>query len=122
MQMALAAAVLSNNGLRPAPRLAVAVKTPSQVWVVLPPLSEPVQALPSSEAASTAQALMVSDQPFWQWSGSVGEGNEAISWSLGGTLPDWQGTPLAIVVLLEDSNGQWAAYVGQALLEAATQP
>jgi cell division protein FtsW (lipid II flippase) len=122
LQMALAAAALSNNGLRPAPRLAVAVKTPSQGWVVLPPLSEPVQALPSSEAASTAQALMISDQPFWQWSGSAGEGNKTISWSLGGTLPDWQGTPLAIVVLLEDSNGQWAAYVGQTLLEAATQP
>jgi len=122
LQMALAAAALSNDGLRPAPRLTMAVKTPSQGWVVLPPLSGPVQALPSSEAASTAQALMVSNQPFWQWSGSAREGNKTISWSLGGTLPDWQSTPLAIVVLLEDSNGQWAAYVGQTLLKAATQP
>jgi len=122
LQMALAAAALSNDGLRPAPRLTMAVKTPSQGWVVLPPSSGPVQALPSSEAASTAQALMVSNQPFWQWSGSAREGNKTISWSLGGTLPDWQSTPLAIVVLLEDSNGQWAAYVGQTLLKAATQP
>lgn len=122
LQMALAAAALSNDGLRPAPRLTMAVKTPSQGWVVLPPLSEPVQALPSSEAASTVQALMVSNQPFWQWSGSAREGNKTISWSLGGTLPYWQSTPLAIVVLLEDSNGQWAAYVGQTLLKAATQP
>ena len=40
LQVALAAAALSHDGLRPPPRLAMAVKTPSQGWVVLPPLSE----------------------------------------------------------------------------------
>ncbi|MFH1524647.1 MAG: FtsW/RodA/SpoVE family cell cycle protein [Chloroflexota bacterium] len=122
IQMALAAAALSNDGVRPAPRLAMAVNTPSQGWVVLPPLSEPVPAWPSGAITSTVQDLIVKGQPFWQWSGLAGQGNGAISWSLGGTLPEWQGTPLTVVVMLEDSNEQWAAYAGQALLKAATQP
>lgn len=122
LQVALTAAALSHNGLRPPPRLAMAVKTPSQGWVVLPPLSEAVQALPADVVASATQALMVKSQPFWQWSGLAGQTNKTITWTLAGTLPDWQGTPLAIVVLLENANQQSAAYIGQQLLDTAMQP
>jgi cell division protein FtsW (lipid II flippase) len=122
LQVALAAATLSDNGIRPAPRLAMAVKTPSQGWVVLPPLTNPVQALSESAALSAAQALMVKSQPFWQWSGLTGQGEKTVSWALGGTLPDWQGMPMTVVVLLEDPSQQWAAYLAQQLLEEAIQP
>ena len=122
LQMALAAAALSSNGIRPAPRLAIAVKTPTQGWVVLPALSEPINVLPPATVVETVQTLMVTGHPFWQWSGIAGQGVATVSWALGGTLSDWQGTPLAIVVLLEDGNQQWAASIDQQLLEAATQP
>jgi cell division protein FtsW (lipid II flippase) len=122
LQMALAAATLSNKGVRPPPRLAMAVKTPTQGWVVLPPLSDPVQTLPANNADASAQALMVDNHPFWQWDALASQGKQTISWALGGTLPDWQGTPLATVILLEDGNDQWAAYTALTMLEAATQP
>ena len=122
LQMALAASALSDKGLRPAPRLAMAVKTPSQGWVVLPPLSQPVQVLSPGTAASTTQALMVKGQPLWQWSGLAGTANKPNAWAVAGTLPNWQGTPMAIVVLLEDANQSWAAYIGQQMLVAAMQP
>jgi hypothetical protein len=122
LQAALAAAALSHNGLRPPPRLAMAVKTPAQGWVVLPPLSEAVQALPASVTTATAQKLLVEGQPFWQWGGLAGQTNKTLSWSLAGTLPDWQGTPLAVAVLLENSDQQWAAHIGQQLLDTALQP
>jgi len=122
LQAALAASALSDKGLRPAARLAMAVKTPSQGWVVLPPLSQPVQVFSSSAAATATQALMLKGQPLWQWSGMAGQANKPLAWALAGTLPDWQGTPLASVVLLEDTNQQWAAYIGQQLLLAAMQP
>jgi cell division protein FtsW (lipid II flippase) len=122
LQMVLAAATLSNDGIRPAPRLAMAVNTPTQGWVVLPALSQPVIVFPAAGVAETAQALMVSGQPFWQWNGHADQENKTFTWSLGGTLPDWQGTPLAIVVLLEESNSARAALIGQTLLGAATQP
>ena len=122
LQVALAAATLSNSGIRPPPRLAMAVKTPSQGWVVLPPLNKPIQVLSSDQADSTARALMVKGQPFWQWSGLAGQGNKTVSWALAGTLPGSQGIPMAVVVLLEDGGQQWATYIGQELLVAAKQP
>ena len=38
LQVALAAAALSNHGMIPAPRIATAVNTPNDGWVVLPAL------------------------------------------------------------------------------------
>ncbi|MCX6035060.1 MAG: hypothetical protein NTV38_08805 [Chloroflexi bacterium] len=77
---------------------------------------------PSVSAAETAQALMVSGQPFWQWNARVNQANQNFSWSLGGTLPNWQGAPLAVVVLLEENDPGGAGLIGQILLETAIQP
>jgi cell division protein FtsW (lipid II flippase) len=122
LQMALAAAALSNNGIRPAPRLAMAVNTPTQGWVILPALSDPVQALPAEGARQTAQAWVVSSQAFWGWSTSVPSAGKSFTWYLGGTLPDWQGMPLAVVVLLEENNASLAQSIGTNLLQTATSP
>ncbi len=122
LQMALAASALSDKGIRPAARLAMAVDSPSQGWVVLPPINQPVQVLSANSAATVTRALMVKGQPLWQWSGLAGTANKPDAWALAGTLPGWQGTPLAVVVLLEDANNQWAAYIGQQMLLAAMQP
>jgi cell division protein FtsW (lipid II flippase) len=122
LQMALAASAISDKGLRPAPRLAMAVRTPSQGWVVLPALSQPVQVFSSSSATSAALALMVKGQPLWRWSGTAGTATKPFVWAIGGTLPAWQGFPLAIVVLLEDADQQSAAYISQQVLVAAMQP
>ncbi|MGB8213488.1 MAG: FtsW/RodA/SpoVE family cell cycle protein [Anaerolineales bacterium] len=122
LQVALVAAALSHAGLRPAPRLTMAVKTPAQGWVILPPLSQPIQALSSGAATSAAQALLVKGLPFWLWSSLGGSGNKTVSWALAGTLPDWKGTPLAVAVLLENADQPGAASIGQQLLVAAIQP
>lgn len=122
LQMALAAATLSSDGVRPAPRLVMAVDTPTQGWVILPALSESVTVFASASAADTAQALMISGQPFWQWNAQVTQANQTFSWSLGGTLPDWQGAPLAVVILLEENDPNRAGVIGQTLLKAATHP
>jgi hypothetical protein len=122
--MALAAATLSNQGILPTPRLAMAVNTPQQGWVILPPLGEPSEALSAQSAAATAESLMVSGQPFWQASGKGVETQEhkTITWYLAGTLPDWQGTPLALVIAIEEDNPTLAEYIAQALLNAALEP
>ncbi|HTX90141.1 MAG TPA: FtsW/RodA/SpoVE family cell cycle protein [Anaerolineales bacterium] len=122
LQMALATSALSHQGIRPAPRLAMAVHTPSQGWVILPALDKTAQALPASSAAETANGLAVSGKSIWLWSNSGLQGKNSITWSLGGTLPDWQGTPLAVVVLLEEDNPLWAENSARQLLETAIQP
>ena len=124
LQMALAAATFSNQGNLPAPRLAMAVNTPTQGWVILPTLGEPVQALSAQSASSTAKSLMVSGQPFWQASGKGVEtqGHKTITWYLTGTLPGWQGTPLALVIAIEEDNPSFTEYLGQTLMQEALQP
>ena len=122
LQMALAAASLSSKGVRPAPRLVMAVDTPIQGWVILLPMSAPVTVFTPEAVASTTEALAINGEPFWRSTRLVQQGTKQYSWSLGGTLPDWQGTPLAVVVLLEEGSTQTAASIVQELLAAATQP
>jgi cell division protein FtsW (lipid II flippase) len=122
LQMVLAVSALTNEGIRPAPRLTLSIKTPTEGWVVLPTLTEPVNALSADAAREEVGKLMVTDRPYWQWSGDATQAGKTVVWSLAGTLPDWQGSPLTAVVLLEDNDSTWAAYISQELLEIATQP
>jgi hypothetical protein len=122
LQMVLAAAALSNEGIRPAPRLAMAVDTPAQGWIILPALTNPATAFSAANAANAAQSLMVKGQPFWQWNSAANEEPLSFSWSLGGTLPDYKGVPLAVVVLLEENNVNVAGLIGRTLLENAASP
>ena len=55
----------------------------------------------------------------------VGEAqsNESpVTWFIGGTPPNWQASPLVVVVLLEDDNARLAEEVGRELLSAAMNP
>jgi cell division protein FtsW (lipid II flippase) len=122
MQMAIAVTTLSNNGVRAAPRLAMAVNTPRQGWIFLPALSESVTVFTSTNSAIAVQELMVGNQPFWQWTTQASQANEAFIWSLGGTLPDWKGAPLGVVILLENSGFERAREIGLALLRTAINP
>jgi hypothetical protein len=122
LQMALAAASLSNEGVRPAPRLAMAVDTPAEGWVILPGASEPLSALQPQNAASAAEVYILTGTPFWLLTASAGTPAEPFTWSLGGTLPNWQGNPVVVVVLLEEDYPLLANYIAQELLESATRP
>jgi len=119
LQMALASATLSNNGIRPAPRIALAVNTPQQGWVILPSLGKSVEAVPGPFARETALSL-ASKNTYWDFTGTDEE--IPVTWYLAGTLPDWNGTPLALVVTLEEERLVLAKMIGQELLERALQP
>jgi membrane peptidoglycan carboxypeptidase len=119
LQMALATAALSNNGTRPAARIAIAVNTPLQGWVILPALDSSVEALPAASASETTQAL-AGENPYWSFTGTTDE--MPLTWYLAGTLPEWSGTPLALVVLLEENDPALASEIGGKLLEKALQP
>jgi cell division protein FtsW (lipid II flippase) len=129
LQMALAAASLSNGGERPNPRLAVAVDTPLSGWVVLPVTEQTQPALQTLAANNTAHALASSELPVWQVIADVkGEAgdttgtNPGYAWYLGGTLPEWKGAPLAIAVLLEESNPQVVEEIGRSMFQNAIYP
>lgn len=122
LQMAVAASALSNHGVRPAPRIALAVDTPQQGWVILPALSEPLDAISSSAADQATAAYWVEGEAFWEVIGQARQGEVVVTWYIGGTLADWQGTPLAVAIALEEENIHLARQVGRSLLTAAMQP
>jgi len=128
-QMIRAAAALSNRGICPAGQLVMAVKTPEQGWVILPVQGQATQCL----TAESVEALQKEETgTFWAYTGvypalssgdresdSLAPQAEGAAWFIGGTTPGWQGTPLAVVVVLENNNRLQARTIGLAVLGAA---
>lgn len=117
--MAQAAASLGNNGILPTAQLPLAVNIPGTGWVILPPQGGPRPAFSAQAASQAALALQVDGRPYWESMGRFESRANPILWYLGGTLPDWQGTPLAVVVALEADNPALAREIGRGLLEFA---
>ncbi|MGE5223394.1 MAG: FtsW/RodA/SpoVE family cell cycle protein [Omnitrophica WOR_2 bacterium] len=123
LQMALATAVMSADGTRPAPRLVLAVKTPQSGWVILPDLSASVRVFPPGVTESLTKSMAVEGQPFWQSVAIAFNGpDKYLTWYNGGTFPNWKGTSLAITLLLEENNPELAVKIGQQVLQSALQP
>jgi cell division protein FtsW (lipid II flippase) len=116
-QLIRAAAAISNNGTCPAGQLVMAVNTPTQGWIILPALGQPAQCLPAEDVE---KLLKEETGSFWSYASSwESESDSAVAWFIGGTTPGWQGTPLAVVVVLENNNHLQARDIGLSVLEAA---
>lgn len=122
LQMALASAALTNGGVVPAPRIAVAVNTPNDGWVVLPAEGKPTQASQTSVTAEAVLSYIENGNNYWSYSGQAHDDETSVTWFIGGTLPNWQASPLAIVVLLEEDNSSGAGRIGRELLIDAMKP
>jgi cell division protein FtsI/penicillin-binding protein 2 len=122
LQMALAAAGLSNGGIIPAPRIELAVNTPQSGWVILPALGKPFEAAQSSAVNEALASYIGEGENFWSHTGTAEEKDSHVTWFIGGTPPNWQAPPLAVVVLLEDTNEKEAERIGQELLLDAMSP
>jgi len=121
LQMALAACTLSSGGSLPVPRLAIAVHTVEQDWMILPNKT-PSPALPAFAANEAAQNLAANDLPAWEVLGSAAGETNRFTWYLAGTLPDWQGSPLALALVIESDDAALAKQIGSAVLKKAIQP
>jgi hypothetical protein len=122
LQVALASAALSNHGMAPAPRLATAVNTPNEGWVVLPALGTPFEDLSASAADETAGSMIMNGESYWAHIGRAKSSESAVTWFIAGTPPNWKASPLVVVVLLEEDNVQVAQQIGQELLVSAMNP
>ena len=123
LQIALGAAAITSGGVRPAPAIVMAVKTLQAGWVLLPALDKPSQLIPAEIAASVVAQHRYSDQAIWYR--VVMEQNQpeqSVSWFIGGTLPSWEGMPLAIALILEDDDPALAEDIGRSVLQAAMLP
>jgi len=119
LQAGLAAALLSHNGMIPTPRIATAVNTPEQGWVVLSAEGMPIEVIQAEAANEAALSFIVQGKSYWSHIGQASTDDNITTWLLAGTLPDWKGTPLVLVVTLEENNIFLATYIGDAILNAA---
>jgi cell division protein FtsI/penicillin-binding protein 2 len=122
LQAALAAASLSNHGIVPAPRIAISVDTPQERWVVLPALGKSFEAVTSAQAEQAATANIEDGKNYWSHIGRATGKEGPVTWFVAGTPPNWQASPLAVVVLLEEDNERQAQWIGQELLMDAMNP
>jgi cell division protein FtsW (lipid II flippase) len=115
LQMALAAAAMSNNSVRPAPQIVSALRTPEQGWV------EQIN-LPGQETLlfeglnETLSMLAVPELSIWQTIALARSHEDELTWFIGGTLPASGLPPLALALVLEERNPDLAELIGQALL------
>jgi len=117
LQIALAAAAVTNNGYQPVPSIAQFMGDPKGGWLLLPALDKPDQILSPQESLGVVQSLTIPDSQTWQIVLTPDE--KDLTWYLGGTTGDWDGIPMALVLVLEEANIPLAVEIGQALLNAA---
>lgn len=122
LQAALAGTALSNQGTIPAPRIAIAVNTPEEGWVVLPALGMPLEAISAADANEAALSFRTGDHNYWSHTARAQGDESPVTWFIAGTPPDWQATPLVVAVALEEENSRLAERIGRELLIDAMNP
>jgi peptidoglycan glycosyltransferase len=116
LQMALAAAAISNEGVRPSPILALSMRTPDEGWVTLQP-GPKEETLLAGGADLASSALAQEDAAYWHTVALARSSTQEITWFLAGSLPDKPGAPFALALVLEESNPSLAEEIGQAMME-----
>lgn len=120
LQMALAAAPFSAEGLQPTPKIGIATQTLNGTWQIVPTTSKSTSLYTRSNALTIQQLTGMVDLPAW---GIVGRGqsgnNRWVTWFIGGTSQDWNGAPLVLVLVLEQDNAPLASDLGRFVLTQA---
>jgi len=122
LQLAMASAPLSAGGRMPTPRLALSYRQPNGQWILFAAGQQPRQVLPQSTSQAAAEMLAVPGLPIWRALAHLGGGDAnpkaGLTWLTAGTLDSWQGSPLVLVILLEQDNPALAEQIGLDILTA----
>ena len=123
IKVAYAAAAMENRGIRPPLILISAVKIPNQGWVAFENRDEPVQVMDAKQAEAQLQSFARTSSSGWQFVRYVqSDPQHYVTWFVGGSQSDWKGTPVALVILLEENNPRLAEQIGEKLLNALLIP
>lgn len=116
LQMALSAAALVNDGIRPAPSIVHSVELPGSGWTIIAPSSQPVTVFQPEMARFVTSLLPIENQPYWRVLSLAYSGDgQVITWCVGGTT-NRQEAPLALALVLEEQNPARADSICRAIL------
>lgn len=121
LQMTVMAASLSNGGKIVSPQLAVAFKSGTGNWELFDKGSES-KVISDFNAAEAVSKLTQGNFPGWEISAIAVNDKAEISWYIAGTPPDWNGTPLALVIALENNSPATAQQIGREVFLTAISP
>lgn len=115
LQLAIAAAEITNGGQKVTPVLVSAYQTSAGDWVLLPQNTSQ-KASVKLDTTNAVNLLLQGKLPVWQTVAQVIDKEKTVSWYIAGTPSNWQGVPFVIVVALEDSSAADAEQIGQKLI------
>ncbi len=117
LQMAIAYAPLSNSGVKIIPQLAIAYHYPQQDWILFSKeeMSSPLLNLDADQAGTSLSNTTI---PGWQLNASAKTETGRVDWFIAGTHTTWKGTPVIIVVALEDAAPSIAKHIGRKMFDA----
>lgn len=108
LQMAIAAAALSNGGFIPAPVFASAVNTPQSGWVILnSPVAQAGPAIAAGQISTTLPEYQIPGTAMWGFTTPTNISPEQTSGAvifLGGSMPGSTEAPRVVVAVLEQGD------------------
>jgi cell division protein FtsI/penicillin-binding protein 2 len=125
LNLAVAAASISAQGARPQPLLALDLRLPGEAWRSFTTY-QPAEAVFSPRAAQDTMRLLA--DPFhlaWHTVAMIlpeDADQTAYTWFVGGSSPGWQGSPLALALVIEGNQPDLALLTGLQVLQTAMQP
>jgi len=119
VQVAVAASTLSNNGRVVTPQIAMAYKKPEDDWSLIDIGAEPL-VIPDFEAGMAVDMLTHGNFPGWELSSFATYQEAKIAWYIAGTPANWLGTPVTLVIALEDGSALDARRIGRELFLETT--
>lgn len=120
LQLALTLSSLSNGGNIQAPIFVTGINTPEDGWVLTPRSGDEVKLLPESGTKSMTNLLASSQLPIWETVSLIDKTqstDQELSWYIAGTTDEWIGTPVVLVLLLENQEPITAIEIGHQVLE-----
>jgi cell division protein FtsW (lipid II flippase) len=118
LQMAAAYAALSNGGKVVSPLLATAFSYNDDQWSLFSTDSTPTT-LPGMDTAQSASILASTTLPGWSLVSTGLTESGKVNWFIAGTPVDWKGTPVVLVVALEDATTNLSIKIGTEMINAA---
>lgn len=125
LDLALAAAAISAGGARPQPLLVLDLRIPGEAWQSMYH-SQNRQSIFSPRAAQETVRLLADPLRLTWHSVAVAPSslsdNIPLTWYVGGTSAGWQGSPLALALVIEGTQPDLALQVGEQVFQAVMQP
>ena len=120
LQIAASASSITHHGLMPHPKVLSAVDTSEAGWVFLSG-EPPEQVITQAKANEIKEFLNSSEISGWEVSAQGIDALNKIAWYVAGTPVNWLGSPITVVVVLENQHPIKAREVGREIYSLATK-